>query len=512
MRENKLKPWLKLFMSMLTNPLFVLVYGISFYELSTLCQFGRYKGNVAILLACILFYVFYLVLFIIIGIKKTKENLDENKREKGFKTTWRYIALVIMVIITVFFGVKIYKSATNYNGKLSWILRDLKNKRTIEFEHNNIYENGIEGIFTDINKKIDMADELYLSTSFALKFNKYGTITSFDTYMYGKDNNDKLQTYLISYDKNKSDKIIVYLNGYANATFDNDKIVQPLFDVMKSISIKGVTEITDEDKYGILYYGKRSWGYNDEGIVYVNRDGFQSDKNNMHLGEIEGYTVSIYVPNKEDIITPIRLTVLPEEYSDNNSINKGNSSNNSNSINNKKDNNSISTDDNKVDKKEEGVFYLNDNIAYKLEVTGAAMGKRSYALLKSDNGGESFKSINGDPFLEKMGVENGIKFLNEELGFLGLSHSGGAVGELYRTADGGETFEIVEFPEITVELSNGDPYKAFDTPQMPYYENDELKVLVGQGSDGDYNGNSKALYKSSDNGHTWEYEKEITNN
>ena len=35
---------------------------------------------------------------------------------------------------------------------------------------------------------------------------------------------------------------------------------------------------------------------------------------------------------------------------------------------------------------------------------------------------------------------------------------------------------------------------------MPYEENGVLNVLVGQGSDGDYNGNSSALYQSKDNG------------
>ncbi|MDU6792288.1 MAG: hypothetical protein E6427_06190 [Anaerococcus sp.] len=44
---------------------------------------------------------------------------------------------------------------------------------------------------------------------------------------------------------------------------------------------------------------------------------------------------------------------------------------------------------------------------------------------------------------------------------------------------------------------------------MPYEENGVLNVLVGQGSDGDYNGNSSALYQSKDNGITWEYIEEV---
>ncbi len=40
---------------------------------------------------------------------------------------------------------------------------------------------------------------------------------------------------------------------------------------------------------------------------------------------------------------------------------------------------------------------------------------------------------------------------------------------------------------------------------MPYEKDGSFNVLVGQGSDGDHNGGSKALYKSKDNGITWQY-------
>lgn len=46
---------------------------------------------------------------------------------------------------------------------------------------------------------------------------------------------------------------------------------------------------------------------------------------------------------------------------------------------------------------------------------------------------------------------------------------------------------------------------------MPIKEGENLNILVGQGSDGDYNGGIKALYKSKDQGKTWEYVKEAKN-
>ena len=69
---------------------------------------------------------------------------------------------------------------------------------------------------------------------------------------------------------------------------------------------------------------------------------------------------------------------------------------------------------------------------------------------------------------------------------------------------------MVSFPEVKITLSSGETYNPFDLPGMPYEENGSLNVLVGQGTDGDYNGGCKALYQSNDNGSTWKYVKEET--
>ena len=48
-----------------------------------------------------------------------------------------------------------------------------------------------------------------MSDGFALEFNSDGTITSFDTFLYGKNAAGKEESYLISYNKNKSKDIFV---------------------------------------------------------------------------------------------------------------------------------------------------------------------------------------------------------------------------------------------------------------------------------------------------------------
>lgn len=492
-------------LSIIINPIFILVYWISFYELYTLCRFGRVDHNITILFICMLFFL-ACIIYLIIAIRKKNMispqyptddyTFDENSKRKwsksSLKTIWTYIAIIIMVIITVFYGAKIYHSATNFRGKLSWVLHDLGHKKEIKLEHNNIYEDGIEGLFNDINDKVHMPETLYVSDDFSLEFDSDGTIQSIYGFLYGKNDKDELESYLISYDSNKSKKIIISLNGYVNADFNEDKRLEPLIDTMKAIPLKETVSNWNENQYGILYYGKRSFGFNKEGIVYIDSEGNTKSPGEIH-SEIIGYTVSVYVPGKEDIYTPVRYNLVE----DLNNI-KGDKLN-------KNENRKPMSTANSEDKE----FYLSDSIGYKLRVVGAAAGSRFYSLEGTKDGGATWDIINEDPFMGRGGGASGVAFINEKLGFIALSHSGGSYGELYRTEDGGLSFEIIDIPKIDVTLNNGSVISPFDFPKMPYEENGVLNVLVGQGSDGDYNGNSSVLYQSKDNGITWEYIEEV---
>ena len=538
----------QLFLSMLCNPIFIAIYGIFFYELYTLCKYGRIHNNIIILLGCMLFFLAWLVIFIIRIMKRSKnvqqetineygfdENLELKSIEKGkssYKVIWQWTAIAIMIFITLFYGVKIYNSGVKYNGKLSWFLSDLKNKKTVRFEDSNIYENGIEGIFTDINKKIQLPNDLYVSDSgFSLYFDSDGVITAFDTYLYGKDDKGKNESYLISYDKSKSDSITVILNGYVNADYNEDKKLEPLITTMKVIPLKETVSKWNENKYGILYYGKRSFGYNTDGIVYINGEGKTKEALNSSLdlsSEIIGNVVSVYVPGKEDIYTPVRYIFQDDlnnikadslNSNDNENGNTNSSGTVNNNVNSSETANDKSNSSEKVNNKgsrsgksSNGIdeFYLSDTVGYKLEVTDAAAGSRFYSLNTTADGGATWTVLNEDPFLGQTGVAAGITFLNEKLGFLCLSHSGGSRGDLYKTEDGGLSYKKVDFQSIKVALNNGETYEPFDLPGMPYSKDGNLEVLIGQGSDGDYNGGSKALYESKDQGNTWEYVKEVT--
>lgn len=183
------------------------------------------------------------------------------------------MALTILLLVTLTTGTKVYQSAINYQGKLSWFIHELKNKRKIEFVHDNIYHDSLEGIFEDIQKEMTLPKKLYVFTDFRLKFNKDGQIISLDTFLYGKDQEDKTQSFLITYDRNKEKDVTVYLNGYVDANYNGEKKLQPLMDLAQWISFEKTVSGWSEEQYGILYTGFRNWGHNSEGIIYIDENG-----------------------------------------------------------------------------------------------------------------------------------------------------------------------------------------------------------------------------------------------
>jgi photosystem II stability/assembly factor-like uncharacterized protein len=119
--------------------------------------------------------------------------------------------------------------------------------------------------------------------------------------------------------------------------------------------------------------------------------------------------------------------------------------------------------------------------------------------------------MNENPFNGTVGSINGIKFINDKIGFIATINPSGVEGLLYRTDDGGLSFKIVDYPKHEVKLNNGQAINPFDTPNLPYEKDGVLNMTVGQGSDGDYNGNTNTLYKSKDKGEIWEFVREIKN-
>ena len=336
----------------MTRPANLFFYGITWFHLYSLCQFGRMHKNIPILLICMLWwmvvtgYGFYLWIcysrkrmlgeswsdvteiksedvkwyirkkgycqFFLKDKSVFTVNLQElDHAEKDFldlklstvnalgKRKYRLAAGIFLAIVTVYGSVLVVKSAIPYNGKLSWYLDELKDKRSVTLVHDNIYESGVDGILKDIRDKVKLPEKLCLATSFNLHFAPDGTIRTIDTMLYGFDENgDFVDSYKITYNAVRSKKIDIYLGGSAGAAFDIDKDFKPLVEAVSVMPLKEtVSEWRGQKSYGILYYGTREW-FSSEGIRYLNYRG-ESRMPSAEEFYFSGYSVSVFCPDDE---------------------------------------------------------------------------------------------------------------------------------------------------------------------------------------------------------------------
>lgn len=162
------------------------------------------------------------------------------------------------------------------------------------------------------------------------------------------------------------------------------------------------------------------------------------------------------------------------------------------------------------------IHFTNRNTGYVVMAGDVAMGQIQTTILKTTNAGASWKKVSE-------GVNGAVRrgssfeFLNDNVGFILIPTADNSKSTLYRTEDGYNTFEAVEFPaqkfkedlDETQEESEIKWNDVYDTPELPKYENNILTVVISQGSDGDYSGGTKASYKSMDLGKTWEFIEEF---
>lgn len=244
------------------------------------------------------------------------EQISEQKREflemkltqRGILAThfWRIPIALILAGVTFLGAAGTAWSAVPFNGKLSWVINELQSSGRVRLVHNNIYEDGLDGILEDIRGKVDLPEKLCLVNSFNLHFRADGTVETLYTFVKGFDENGNfVDSYLISYDAADSDKITIWLGGAADMEFDQEKDLEPLLEAMRVLPLKETVENWQEDIYGILYYGERSWGYSTEGIRYLEPDRSVSYPGAYASAEIKGFSVSVFCPENE-AVTPVR--------------------------------------------------------------------------------------------------------------------------------------------------------------------------------------------------------------
>lgn len=141
-------------------------------------------------------------------------------------------------------------------------------------------------------------------------------------------------------------------------------------------------------------------------------------------------------------------------------------------------------------------------VGYVIATGWRTMSQEGQVIYKTTDGGDTWKEVGYGPssWLLQAGG-----FVDENLGFMSYRKIQGAETNFYRTEDGGKTFEPVILP-VHKEEWMGITLEPFIQPEIPYLENDQLFLLVGQGGEGDFKGGTvMAKYKSNDKGKTWSF-------
>ena len=480
-------------------------YIFTLYQLWHLCQYGGLRSHMSALGLGIAGFGITMILWLVSRRNNQKEDSEESMKNRIFQ-----IEVSIFIMATLFAGGCIAYSAIPYHGALSWEIDEWMRKKEIKLEHNNLFENGVEGVLMDLDEALELPEELYIVNKYQVTFDESGTIQSIYAFIYGKDEDGEKKTYLIDYDADKSSNMTIWVDGNANGEYEEDMRLSPMIEILKNSNwrnqVKRWAESFEEQQiYELLYFGRRSFN-SEEGLRYVpgDADGDGVETGIHHFaqlrtgGEMIGFEVSLYIPELNSV-TPVRYIMEPEYISQK----ELDQENTMQQVDEAKD-----KEDWTVDQKDGTMyFFWNENNGWRLVVTDAATGSRFYVMEKTVDGGTTWERINEDPFHGQLGVAEGLMFFDENFGVAGLTGASQSGSILFITRDGGRSFEEMKLPMSTVtELPEsakeyGFTVENYDYLNMPEKDADALTVMVTT----DAAENDGIVFQSKDDGVTWEY-------
>ncbi len=489
----------------ITGKVSLLFYIFNLYQLWHLCQYGGLRRHIPMLVLGIIGLGGILVLWLISRMYNQKVDLGDNKNKKLF-----YMEMILLIAATLFFGGRIVYSAIPYHGALSWELDEWMHKKEVELKHNNLFEDGVEGVLMDLDEALELPEELYIANKFQVSFNGNGTIQSIYTFIYGKNEAGEKKTCLIDYDTDSSNNMTVWIDGNVNGEYDDDMRLSPMIDVLNAANwinqVKEWTEAFEEQQiYEILYMGRRSFN-SEEGLQYISGDadgdGTETGISNFTQlrrgGEIVGFEVSLHIPDLNNV-TPVRYIMEPE-YVSQQELDRENTM--------QQVENAKTTERWTVDQSDGTVyFFLDEKNGWRLVVMDAAAGSRFYVMEKTKDDGSAWECINGDPFSGEAGVAEGLIFYDENFGVAGITGASGSSSKLYITQDGGLSFEKIELPmNMVTELPETAEEYGFSVEDYDYLnipEKDASVLTITVTTDAiEYEG---IVFQSFDDGVSWEY-------
>ena len=459
-----------LYWVILINPIVLLLFQMCLKTFAALCMYGGLRKRAPQIVGIVILLLVWLVIWTIIYHKRKAQ---EHKKNSSY--IWGLFLLLEVTLLAGmigYYGKQIVESARPFSGRLSSKIREYTQSKKVTLKHNNIYEDGITGIFEDLRTKIDIPEEVYLVNQFSVDFLGDGTITDIYCFFYGRDEKGKARTYLLSYDYTQSEKMTVWLDGNRasegegnNKMDPEDEKMDSLFEMMEHIDLQGcIKEYGMDNKYSSYYL--KYFGYSDiytsESLTVLDYDGkeLSPDTVKTESGVYQGYEISVYTSNKELVARYMdgsrRITTIKEEPEEKIDYEIGKS---------------VSEDGN--------IYYFqNVNLGWRLVVVDAAAGSRWYRIESTSDGGKNWTRTEPDPFPNELfGVADSIWFFDEKHGFVLMGGASETHSELYYTEDGGFSFSRIKLPTELVEVTIPD-LAEYDYITMPYLEENIMKVSL----------------------------------
>jgi len=481
----------KIYWLVLLNPAILVLYFIGMRILSLLCQYGsvRRRGIELIVIGGIGFgwFILWTIVYFII-----KRNINEKPLVRLLSTVILTLELIFVLGTTGFWGFKIYESATNFSGKLAWYIHEKESSRKIELKDNNFLKTGMEGIIKDIDDKVSLPKELYITNYFEIRLHPDGTIQSIYAFLYGKNKEGITKTYLIDYNADKSNDMTIWLDGEAKPTYHEQNKLQPMQDMVqafvKSNQQKEYISKNENKKilYTISYKGYISEPVTDRTLLLYADGQLKTYSTLSYEESIKGYLLNVSRGEKK--ILTIASDVNKQET-------------NSESEKTKEKNPTLhKAGDIFTDENGDMHYYYDATTEMTLKIVDAALGSRAYVFEGT--------VINQTPFGAEYGLAEGMYFLDKQTGFAGLSTGSKDSSSLYYTQDGGANFTKLVIPVSDGESAlSGNTYgytsKDFGYIGIPYQQDKILYVKVG--TDSNELNVEYMLFTSTDAGKTWKY-------
>ena len=473
----------------------VLFYLLVLFHVSNLCMYG------GIVLNTILIFISMGCLIGSFAVWFTSQNDHEQKKFKP-------LGIVLMILGTLIFGARIIFSAIPYNGELSWVIDDIMSNKKVVLTNSDFFETGITGILEDLKQEEDLPEELYIDDTLQIQIDNEGEIQYFDSILYGKSLSGIVTEYHIHFYNDSDKKMDVWVNEDVKQSFDPDMKLEPAIFILENAPYQEqIRKWSQEDPYRefeIIYAGRRSFARN-EGLVYVPGDADQDGKVSgikefpdlREGGKICGYEVSMHIPFEENIL-PMRYIMEPEyvapELMDENAKIE------------KQDLHQIYTEVEWVTNEDNSVYYyVHERTGWRLIMDETT--DYYYRLQKTNDGAETWRNVNIDPFPGDTGTACGLRFYNTDLGFAMTTDGSGLYANVYVTWDGGKNFEKIVLPEVKQQDLPADAkyrelsFKDYKYIMMPRIVDDELQVQVFY-EEWDDEG---IVFRSPDRGKTWIY-------